>query len=37
VGMGIDGRFCTRWVGLHVTAKEMKLSSYLDVVINPFP
>ena len=30
--LGLGGRVCTKWFGLHVTAKKMKIKSNLLVV-----
>ena len=30
--MGLGGRVCTKWVGLHVTAKKIKIQSNLLVI-----
>ena len=33
----VDGRFSTRWVGLHVIAEKMKIYSYRHVIKNVYP
>jgi len=35
--MGLGGRVCTRWVGLHVISEKMKIYSYLHVVKIHYP
>ena len=31
------GKVCSRWVGLHVIAENMKIYSYPHVLKNPYP
>ena len=35
--MGLCGRVCTRWVGLHVISEKMKIYSYFHIVKNAYP
>ena len=37
VVVGVVGRVCTGWVGLHVIAEKKKMYSYLHVDGNPYP
>jgi hypothetical protein len=34
---GLGGRFCTRWVCVHVIAEKMKIYSYLHVIKYAYP